>query len=657
MKLSSKLYLGSFSLVLMVVCMGVIGVFSMGRLSSSLSLHDELGQFETELYRLKSIGVDFHEQMGASFGSSDGDVSQFESSLKKQDEAFKKLIEATSHANLDGEMEALLGEIESKIAIYFEDLRKGAAYDIEKKKWRMQLVPEARKMGDAGLELDKSVREYLQGLESRSPSLQQTRDNYEKLAGAKDLYRSFLLIRRHEKDYFLRSDAKYLGDAREEVKNYIQLATQLIEQFNGQANKQLLLDGIESAKKYISLFDNYEKAFVAREELNKEFNQIEDTTFAIVSKLGDMSNASASRIQTGMISFMWTMVLSFGVIILALSTFAVRSITRPVMLASTKLQQIAEQVNKASFDLRGSSEGLASAVNEQSSSVTETSASVEELEGMVRNNLGGAELSAKMATEMRERVDAGNITIGELSTATKSMLESNEKIQQLVDVIAAIGEKTKIIDEIVFQTKLLSFNASVEAERAGEHGRGFAVVAQEVGNLAQLSGTAALEISAIVKESVVQSQQITEENRTKVELGAKKVQAISEIFANIKKNSDQVESGSNSIKKASAEQSTGIEQINTAIHEIDKATQAISTAAEQTSSSSIDLAKISESMGAEVQGLIQIIQGKSEQKGQLSLSKKEVKKAPKQTKVAKDFPAKKVTDKESKQNQGDWDIL
>ena len=61
--------------------------------------------------------------------------------------------------------------------------------------------------------------------------------------------------------------------------------------------------------------------------------------------------------------------------------------------------------------------------------------------------------------------------------------ESNKEIQEIVKVIAEIGNKTKVINDIVFQTKLLSFNASVEAARAGENGKGFAVVAEEVGKL------------------------------------------------------------------------------------------------------------------------------------------------------------------------------
>jgi methyl-accepting chemotaxis protein len=72
---------------------------------------------------------------------------------------------------------------------------------------------------------------------------------------------------------------------------------------------------------------------------------------------------------------------------------------------------------------------------------------------------------------------------------------SNEQMSEIVKVIQEIETKTKVINDIVFQTKLLSFNASVEAARAGEQGKGFAVVAEEVGNLAQMSGNAAKEIS------------------------------------------------------------------------------------------------------------------------------------------------------------------
>lgn len=77
---------------------------------------------------------------------------------------------------------------------------------------------------------------------------------------------------------------------------------------------------------------------------------------------------------------------------------------------------------------------------------------------------------------------------------------SNKKITEITKVISEVAAKTQVINEIVFKTKLLSFNASVEAARAGDQGRGFSVVAEEVGNLAKMSGDAAKEISNITEE-------------------------------------------------------------------------------------------------------------------------------------------------------------
>ena len=114
--------------------------------------------------------------------------------------------------------------------------------------------------------------------------------------------------------------------------------------------------------------------------------------------------------------------------------------------------------------------------------------------------------------------------------------KSNEKIQEVVEIIQEIEEKTKAIDEIVFQTKLLSFNASVEAERAGEHGRGFSVVAQEVGNLAQLSGKSASGINEILGESIKRVKSISHDNSVKVDEGTSSVIESAKILKRLIKN-------------------------------------------------------------------------------------------------------------------------
>lgn len=113
-------------------------------------------------------------------------------------------------------------------------------------------------------------------------------------------------------------------------------------------------------------------------------------------------------------------------------------------------------------------------------------------------------------------------SIDEISQSNDSIADqtrqNNEKINEIVKLISDIGNKTKVINEIVFQTKLLSFNASVEAVRVGEYGKGFAVVAEEVGNLAnKMSGNAAKEISSLLDESQRKTAQIVKETESKVD--------------------------------------------------------------------------------------------------------------------------------------------
>lgn len=233
------------------------------------------------------------------------------------------------------------------------------------------------------------------------------------------------------------------------------------------------------------------------------------------------------------------------------------------------------EVAEASRTIATSSSGLSSNTNEQASAVEETSASIEEMNGIVRNNTSIAQKSLDLSTEVTKNVE-------ELSRSFKKIEESNIDIENLVKVIQEIGEKTRVIDEIVFQTKLLSFNASVEAERAGEHGRGFAVVAQEVGNLAALSGKAAVEISAIVKDSTEKGAVIARDNAERVEQGASAMRKTSELIDSVSKSSQK-------IVEASKEQAKGVDQINQAIHEINSATQDSASIAADTSRSSSDL--------------------------------------------------------------------
>lgn len=95
----------------------------------------------------------------------------------------------------------------------------------------------------------------------------------------------------------------------------------------------------------------------------------------------------------------------------------------------------------------------------------------------------------------------GAVQLASLESGISNLLEESRSLETVSSSFKVIFDKIKLIDEIVFQTKLLSFNASVEAERAGEAGRGFSVVAQEVGKLALMSGESSKEINSLIGSS------------------------------------------------------------------------------------------------------------------------------------------------------------
>jgi methyl-accepting chemotaxis protein len=198
--------------------------------------------------------------------------------------------------------------------------------------------------------------------------------------------------------------------------------------------------------------------------------------------------------------------------------------------------------------------------------------------------------------------------------------KSNESMAGIVKVIEEIGSKTKVINDIVFQTKLLSFNASVEAARAGEHGKGFAVVAEEVGNLAQMSGNAAKEISSLLEESVQKVNTIVHETKSSVEKliadgketvesGTQVARQCGEVLEEIVQNVSGVTSMAGEIATASQEQARGVGEITKAMGQLDQMTQQNAATSEECASAAEELSAQSEALKKAVQLLVMTVNG------------------------------------------------
>jgi len=151
-----------------------------------------------------------------------------------------------------------------------------------------------------------------------------------------------------------------------------------------------------------------------------------------------------------------------------------------------------------------------------------------------------------------------------LTIKTKAMDEINTEV-------TAISEAISVIDQIAFQTNILSLNAAVEAATAGEAGKGFAVVAQEVRNLASRSAEAANEIKALVTNA-------TDKANNGKSIADEMIDGYTHLNHSITKTLDMI----SNVEMASKEQQHGIEQINDAVAILDQQTQQNASVASHT---------------------------------------------------------------------------
>jgi methyl-accepting chemotaxis protein len=211
---------------------------------------------------------------------------------------------------------------------------------------------------------------------------------------------------------------------------------------------------------------------------------------------------------------------------------------------------------------------------ETAAALEETAAALEEITSAIVSNTNNIATMADQSKELTHSINVGQ----ELATSTvKAMDEINDQTQ-------AIAEAITVIDQIAFQTNILSLNAAVEAATAGEAGKGFAVVAQEVRNLATRSADAAKEIKALVENATVK----TNAGKDGADKMIKGYIALNE---SIEKTTKTI----NSIAESSKEQRIGIEQINDAVNQLDQQTQqnvAISNTTHSVAEQTDEIAKL-----------------------------------------------------------------
>ena len=202
--------------------------------------------------------------------------------------------------------------------------------------------------------------------------------------------------------------------------------------------------------------------------------------------------------------------------------------------------------------LTNNMQGIASAANSQAASLEETAASLEQITSNITNNTQTTTQMANYGNKVKTSISLGQ------ELANKTVISMEEINSQT----SAINEAITIIDQIAFQTNILSLNAAVEAATAGEAGRGFAVVAGEVRTLASRSAEAAKQIKNLVENA----QRKTQEGK---DIASDMIKGYSQLNENITTTLELIQN----VTTASKEQASGMIQINDAVNSLDQITQ------------------------------------------------------------------------------------
>ena len=220
------------------------------------------------------------------------------------------------------------------------------------------------------------------------------------------------------------------------------------------------------------------------------------------------------------------------------------------MLKKDKLNGLI--LDKSSNELLENVDKLNNSSNDAAARLEETAAALEEVTSSIANSNNKISEMSNIAKDVTNAASLGQ------DLANKTALSMDEINTQ----VNLVNEAISVIDQIAFQTNILSLNAAVEASTAGEAGKGFAVVAQEVRNLASRSAEAAKEIKNIVESAT-----------SKANDGKQIASSMIEGYKGLNSSINQTISLIQDITSSSKEQQKGVEQINDAVSSLDKQTQ------------------------------------------------------------------------------------
>jgi methyl-accepting chemotaxis protein len=257
----------------------------------------------------------------------------------------------------------------------------------------------------------------------------------------------------------------------------------------------------------------------------------------------------------------------------------VKMVTSLSALAA-QVQKSAIVVNSSVTEIAATSKQQQATTSEVAATTTEIGATSKEISATSRELVKTVNQVSEVADETATLANNGQVSLGRMEETMGLFVEAvgaiNSKLAVLSEKAGNINQVIATITKVADQTNLLSLNAAIEAEKAGEYGRGFAVVATEIRRLADQTAVATFDIEQMVKEmqsAVAAGVMGMDKFGEQVRRGVQEVQQVSSQLAQIITQVQTLSPRFATVNEGMQAQATGADQITQALSQLSEATQ------------------------------------------------------------------------------------